>query len=310
MPLEPVREKWVGAINKVTIGATSKEGGTRDFSVTVGGETTLPFLFEEGEMPHPPVVAMEVLDRADETWPEVLKEPFKDVLNDPAKWAAKCVTSYGAKVIALKLISTHPEFGNRSAEEAARIVKAVLVAVKIPLIIIGSGDATKDNDVLARVSEAAKGERCLLGLATQNNYKTLVASCLADGHNLITSSPIDINIAKQVNILVSEMGLGPERLVIDPTIGSLGYGMEYGYSIMERGRLAALNGDRMLSFPVFCMIGQEVWRVKEAREKERGPLWEMTTAIALLQAGADILVLRHPKAKAAVEETIKNLMEK
>lgn len=319
MPLELVRERWVGAINRVTIGATQGEGGTREFSITVGGETTLPFLFEEGDMPHPPVVAMEVLDGTYENWPDVLKEPFKDVLDDPAKWAGKCVREYGARLISLKLISIHPEFGNRSADEAVRVVKSVLETVKVPLIIIGSGDEAKDNEVLAKVSEAAKGERCLMGLATEKNYKTLVASCLADGHNIITSSPIDINIAKQVNILASEMGLGYDRIVMDPTTGSLGYGMEYGYSIMERGRLAALNGDRMLSFPVICMVGQETWRAKEAKasskdfpqwgsEEKRGPFWEMTTAISLLHAGADILVLRHPKAKEGVEEAIKNLM--
>lgn len=189
------------------------------------------------------------------------------------------------------------------------------------MIIIGSGDPQKDNQVLAECSQAAKGERCLIGDAVEKNYKTLTASCLADGHSIIAESPIDINIAKQVNILIQEMGLPLDRIVIYPTTGALGYGMEYAYSIMERARLAALAGDKMLSMPVLCLIGQEVWRVKESKspesqspgwgpEKERAIMWEITTAVSMLHAGGDIMVLRHPKAAEEVKKTIDELMKK
>ncbi len=317
--MEILKENWSGKINTVTIGARKNEGGTRDSVITVGGETTLPYLFEEGEIPNSPVIAMEVLDTEPVEWPDVLKKPFAGVLKDPVRWAVRCVDEHKAQLICIKLAGTHPDFGNKSAEEAAIVVKNILEAVKVPLIILGCGDDEKDNVVLAKVSEVLKGERCLLGDATEKNYKTLTASCLADGHNIIAESPIDINIAKQVNILISEMGFPLDRIVINPTIGALGYGIEYAYSIMERARNAALIGDKMLSMPFVCFVGQEAWRAKEAKatstehpewgdEYSRGVLWEIETAVCTLQAGADILVMRHPEADEKTRKYIENLM--
>jgi acetyl-CoA decarbonylase/synthase complex subunit delta len=240
------------------------------------------------------------------------------VVHDPAAWAAKCVREYGAQLICLRLQSTHPDFGGRSPEEAAVTVKAVLAAVDVPLIIWGCDIDEVDNLVLPKCSEAAKGERCLLGTVKDDNYKTLTASCMADGHAIITESPLDINIAKQVNILVSEMGFPLDRVVMFPTTGGLGYGIEYAYSIQERGRLAVLSGDKMMAPPVICQIGEEAWRGKEAKATteeapqwgdatERGPLWEAMTAVTLLQAGSDVLVMRHPKAVALVKTMIASM---
>jgi len=317
--MDTLKESWTGKINEVKIGATKKQGGTRDSQVTVGGENTLPYLFEEGTMPNKPVIAMEILDIEPSDWPESLKKPFGDALKDPVKWAVKCAEEYKASLISVKLQGTHPDFGNKSAEDSVKLIKDVLQAVKLPLIILGSGDDEKDNIVLARVSEASKGERCLIGDATEKNHKTLTASCLADGHNIVAQSPIDINIAKQVNILIGEMSFPFERIVINTTIGGLGYGMEYAYSIMERARYAALIGDKTLSMPFICLVGQEAWRAKEAKatsaehpewgdEFSRGVMWEIDTAVSVLSAGADILVMRHPKAVEETRKYINNLM--
>jgi acetyl-CoA decarbonylase/synthase complex subunit delta len=293
-------------VNSITLGATKQMGGTREKTVTVGGSSTLPYLNFEGAWPNPPAIAIEIWDREPDGWPEPLADAYADVWKDPAKWAKRAVEA-GAEMICVTLKGTHPDFGNRSPDEAAGVVKDVLKAVSVPLIIWGSGDFNKDNDVMPRVSEAAKGENCLLGTAVEKNYKTLTASCLADGHKIIGESPLDINIAKQVNILISEMGFKLEDIVIFPATGALGYGMEYSYSIMERGRTAGLSGDRMLAQPVICTVGQESWRVKEARGsekdfptwgdlKKRGPLWEATCAATLMQAGGEIVVMRHPDA--------------
>ena len=320
MAVELVKEKWSNVINTVTLGAAKEQGGTRTSTVTVGGESTLPYLFSEGEMPNRPVVALEILDVEPVDWPAVLKEPFKDVLNNPVQWAKKCVDEYKAQLLCIKLQGIHPDFGDASADQAAETVKSILEAVGVPLIVLGCGNTEKDNLVLPKCSEAAKGENCLFGDATEENYKTLTAACLADGHNIIGESPIDINIAKQVNILISDMGFAPGKIVINPTIGALGYGMEYAYSIMERAHLAALMGDKMLSMPFICFVGNEAWRAKEAKgaesehpewgpEKERGPVWEATTAVAVLLSGADILIMRHPKAVDIVRETIGRLMK-
>lgn len=319
MAVELLKEKWSSVINTVTIGAGKEEGGTRTSKITVGGESTLPYLFSEGEMPHRPVMAMEIYDVEPADWPPVLRQPFKDVFNNPARWAKKCVNEYKAELLCLRLQGAHPDSGDRTAVQCAETVKSVLDAVGVPLIVVGCGDDDKDNRILPKCAETAQGERCLFGSAVQKNYKTLTAACLADGHNIIAESPIDINIAKQVNILISDMGFDINKIVINPTIGALGYGMEYAYSIMERARLAAFIGDRMLAQPFICFIGQETWRTKEAKgpqaehpqwgpEEKRGPMWEAATAVSMLMAGADILVMRHPQAVDLVRGTIDRLM--
>lgn len=320
MAMELLKEKWANAISTVKIGSSKDEGGTRGSVVTVGGETTLPFLLDEGQMPNRPVIAMEVMDVEPKDWPGQLLEPFGDAVKDPAAWAKKCVEEFKADMICLTLKGTHPEEGNISTDKAAETVKNVLASAPVPLIILGSGDKDKDNDVLAKCSQATKGENCLFGMAGQENFKTLTASCMADGHCIVTDSPIDINIAKQVNILVTDMGFNLDKIVMHPSTAALGYGMEYVYSIMERARLAAFNGDKMLSMPFILFVGAETWRVKEAvastkeqpgwgDEKLRGPLWETTTAINMLHAGADILVMRHPTAVATVKRFIDKMMK-
>ena len=321
MAVEIIREKWANKVNELVLGAAKENGGTRSKVVKVGGAGCLPFSFQDGDMPNRPVVAMEVWDIEPTEWPDTLKAAFGDSLKDPLLWAKRCVDDFGADLICLALEGTNPEGKNTSADEAAQTVKKILEAVGVPLIITGSGDKQKDAEVLSKCSQAAKGENCLLGPATQDNYKTLTASCMADGHAIIAESPIDINIAKQVNILITDMGFSPHKIAIHPTTGALGYGMEYVYSIMERGRLAALMGDKMLAMPFILFVGAEAWKVKEAiaTEKEqpewgelskRGPLWEATTAACMLQAGADILVMRHPEAVKTVKAAIEELMKR
>jgi acetyl-CoA decarbonylase/synthase complex subunit delta len=300
MASQLIWEKWSGEISTVSIGATQTEGGSRRSSIEIGGQKALPFLFPEGKIEHKPTIAYEVLDISD--------NDFKQ--ESPLIWAEKCVNELKAELLCLKLLGAHPDFGNKSAEEEASLTKEILKAVDVPLIITGCGDDTKDNQVLPACSEAAKGQRCLIGSATQDNYKTITASVLADGHNIIAESPIDINIAKQLNILISDIGLALERIVINPTIGALGYGLEYAYSIMERARIAALSGDKTIASPFICFAGQEAWRAKEAKtgSVEQGIIWEIVTSVALIQAGADILVMRHPVAIEKVNSYINNLM--
>lgn len=321
MPVEILKEKWTGKVNELKIGATKEEGGTRTSTVKIGAESTLPFLHFEGEIPNKPVIAMEVLDYKPDDFPEQLIKFYNEVLDSPAKCAKKCVDDYKAELIFFRLQSSHPDYGNTSAKECADKLKSILDSVGVPVIVSGSGNAETDNNVLPICTQVAKGEKLLFGVATQENYKTLTASCLADGHSIITQAPIDVNIQKQVNILISEMGLSPERIVMDPTTGGLGYGLEYTYSVMERIRLAGLSADKMLAQPFICLVGQEAWKAKEAKalesdqpawgsEERRGAMWEITTAMALLMAGADILVMRHPEAVAVVKSQIDKLMKK
>jgi acetyl-CoA decarbonylase/synthase complex subunit delta len=316
--LEIPVEKWPGTVRTVTLGATG-DGGTRTSTVTVGGETTLPFLHFEGSTPQKPVIAVEVHDRYPEEWSAELLATWGDDAKDPATWAKKAV-ELGADLIALKLRSTHPDLGDTSAADAAATVKAVLAAVGVPLIVYGPGVVEKDNDVLVAVADATKGERLVLATCEDKNYRTIVAAALGNGHLVVAQTPIDVNLAKQLNILISDMGLDLERVLMDPTTGAVGYGLEYTYSVMERLRLAALMGDGMTQQPMICSVGEEAWRQKEARAAEgvpeawgdyaaRAVIWEVTTATALLHSGADILVLRHPKSISQMQQSIAALMK-
>jgi acetyl-CoA decarbonylase/synthase complex subunit delta len=314
--IEVPKEKWSGAVREITLGATAADGGTRAKTVTVGGETTLPFLHFEGEIPNPPTIAIEVQDRKPADWSPVLLEAWGDVTEDVAAWA-KAVEDVGADIILLKF-STHDDL---SPEYARQTLRKVLGATGLPLIVFGPGQADLDNEVLVAVAEEGKGENLLLGVCEDKNYRTIVAGALAHGHMVDARCPMDVNLSKQLNILISDMGLPLERIVMDPTTGALGYGMEYGYSVMERLRLAALQGDSMTQQPMLVTPGEEAWRAKEARTEEgvpetwgdwaeRAVNWETLTASTLIESGADILVLRHPKAVERVRTMIDALMSK
>lgn len=308
MAVEVLKEKWNSKVVEVTL-------GTGDKTVTLGGESTLPFLTFEGEMPNPPRFALEVFDTPPTDWPDILVEPFKDVINDPVAWAKKCV-EYGADIVALRLVSAHPDGQNRSGAELAEVCKAVADAIDVPLMIIGCGVEEKDAEIFPVIGEALSGRNCLLSSATKDNYKPIVATCMVHGHSVVASAPLDINLSKQLNIMIMEMNLAPNRIIMDPLIGALGYGIEYSYSIIERMRLGALTGDKILAMPVVCFIGQEAWKAKEAKDPDvaewgdyalRAIHWETVTTVALIQAGGHLFVMRHPKSLAEVKEHLKRI---
>ncbi|MFA5778536.1 MAG: acetyl-CoA decarbonylase/synthase complex subunit delta [Elusimicrobiota bacterium] len=313
-------EKWPGRTYELTIGATKEEGGSRSKKVKLGGTSTLPFLFFEGTIPNPPAIAMEVWDVEPTDWPDVLKNEYGDVLTDPATWAKKC-EEFGCDLICLRLKSADPDLKNSSADEITKTVKNVLSATTLPLIIVGCGNNEKDSSIIMSISEAAKGENCLLGVATKENYKTFTAAALSGGHSIIAETPLDINLEKQLNILITDMGFSSDRLVIHPSTGGLGYGFEYCYTIIERTRLAALSGDKMMSQPIITFVGQETWKAKECKSdetekpewgplKERGVLWETTTSVGYIQAGSDIVVVNHPTTVKEIKNYIQKLMLK
>lgn len=313
MAFEIPKITYTGKIKEIRLGKGDK-------AVTVGGETAYPFHLFEGEMPHPPRIAMEVYDTEPEEWPEAALEPFRDVLRDPVAWAKKCVERYGAEMICLQLLSTDPNGLNRPGEEAAQTAKKVASAIDVPLIVWGSGNAEKDADTLRKVAEACDGMNLVLGPVTEDNYKQVGAGAIAYKHTAVASTPIDINLAKQLNILLGNLGVPDEQIVVDPTTGGLGYGIEYTYSVMERDRMAALTQqDERLQFPILCNMAKEVWKTKEAKTPReeaptlgdaatRGILMEAVTGVVLLLAGADVLVMRHPEAVQLVRGIISDFM--
>jgi len=265
-------------------------------------------------MPHPPAIAVEVQDRPPADWSPVLLAAWGDAVHDIEAWT-KAAEETGADMILLKF-SPHLEL---TADYARRTLRRMLDITGLPLIVFGPGQADLDNDILVAVAEEGQGERLVLGICEDKNYRTIVAAALAHGHLVDARTPMDVNLAKQLNILISDMGLPLERIVMDPTTGALGYGIEYGYSVMERLRLAALQGDGMTQQPMLVTPGEEAWRTKEARAgegvpeawgewTERAVNWEVLTASTLLESGADILVLRHPETVKRVRGTINVLM--
>lgn len=294
--LEKLKSNYSGKIAQVEIGRGQ----------TVGGETTLPFYLWEGEMPHLPLLGIEIWDEKPNDWSQVLEKIYSDVWEDSALWGRKAV-ELGAEFIQITLKSTDPAGSNSSPDEAAEKVKALSETVEVPLVVYGSGDKEKDPDVLRKVVEVLKG-KALVGQACEENYRLVVAPLAATSHSVVAFSPCDVNIAKQLNILITQMDFEAKRIVMDPTTGALGYGLEYTYSIMERLRLAALlQNDQMTQMPIISTVGQEAWRAKEAKVSQaeepqwgdlekRGIVWELGTAIPLLLAGADLVSLRHPKS--------------
>ncbi|MEO5356258.1 MAG: acetyl-CoA decarbonylase/synthase complex subunit delta [Nitrospirae bacterium YQR-1] len=313
MAFTPPKETYTGKVYPVTIGSGDK-------AVTFGGENVLPFHSFEGSTPNRPVIAYEIMDVPPTDWPDKVKEPYAAVSDDPVKWAKFCEQDLKAKAIALRLYGTHPDSGNKSADDAVKVVKDVLAAISVPLIIIGSNHAEKDTDVLVKVSEAAKGNTCVIGKAQEANYKTIAASAMANGHMLIAMSELDINLSKQLNIMITQLGFTKEKIIIDPMCSALGYGLEYTYTVMERIRLTALTlNDATMQQPMLGDVGMYVWKIKEVTASEdilpewgalteRGVAWEAQTAASLLLSGAELLIMRHPEAVRAVDAFIDELV--
>jgi acetyl-CoA decarbonylase/synthase complex subunit delta len=284
----------------------------------VGGENSFPFYLFEGTMPHPPKIAMEVPDCPPDEWPKASIVPFHDVINDPVAWAKKCVSTYGAEMIALQLVSTDPNGLNRTADEAAALVKKVADAIDVPLIIYGTANHEKDTQVLTRVCEVCQDKRLIIGPVEEKDYKKIAAATIAYKHTVIASSPIDINLAKQLNILLGNLGVADDMILMDPTVSGIGYGLEYCYSVIERMRMAGLTQqDEKLQLPIICNLSKEVWKSKEVNQpdndsnignaKNRGILMEAMSAMALLLAGGDIIIMRHPEAIELIKEMVVDL---
>jgi acetyl-CoA decarbonylase/synthase complex subunit delta len=312
MAFEIPKIKYTGRIKEVEV-------GTGPGAVKVGGATCYPFYRFEGDMPNVPKVAFEVWDSLPEEWQDWAVEPYRDVIADPAAWAKKCIEAYGAEMIVLQLRSADPNGENKPVEEVVEVVEKVADAIDVPLVVWGTANDDKDSELLRRVAEVCEGKNVAIGPVSDKNYKQIGAMAIGYGQVVMASSPIDVNLAKQLNILLGNLGVSEEKVIIDPTTGGLGYGLEYTYSVMERDRMAALTQeDAKLQFPIICNIAPEVWKTRETRltkeedpklgdEKKRSVLMEAVTAMTLLVAGADIVVMRHPDSVSLVRDMIGEL---
>ncbi len=310
VPPTSYKQEYSGAIREVVL-------GNGDTAVTVGGAEVLPFHLFEGNQPHKPLIAMEVQDIAPDNWPSTLTRYFDDVMDNPVAWAKKCVDEYKADALNIYLIGTDPNGENRPSADAAKDAAAIIDAVDVPIIVWGCGNNEKDTETLRDVTSLISDKKVCLAPLEDANYRAIGATAMAFGHPMVAASPIDVNLAKQLNILLENLGVPLDTVLMDPSIGALGYGIEYTYSVMERIRIAALTQkDEKLQVPIICNLGREVWKTKEVGlasdellgdQERRGIMMEAMTASCMMLAGGEVLIMRHPKAISMTKALIDGL---
>jgi CO dehydrogenase/acetyl-CoA synthase delta subunit len=311
VPADSYTVKYSGSLKEIVL-------GSGDNTITVGGAQSMPFHLFEGANPNNPLIAMDVLDARPEEWPISLSRHFEDVLDNPLAWAQKCINEYNAEAICISLVSTDPNGLNRDSAEAAKAAAEVINNIDVPTIVWGCGNGEKDTDTLREVTSLIGDKKVCLAPLEDANYRSLGATAMAFQYPIVAASPIDVNLAKQLNILLENLGVNLETVMMDPSVGALGYGIEYTYSVMERIRLAALTQqDDKLQVPIICNLGREVWKAKECRlesddligdQERRGVMMEAITATCMLVAGGEVLVMRHPKAINLTKSLINSLM--
>ncbi len=298
--------EWSSRVGVVKIGATKSEGGTRGKSYTIGGSSNIPFFSEK----NPPRIALEICDDI-AFWPGLLKDNLPDITADVSEWAKKGEMEWGADLIRVYLTSTKKKHFS-DFPGIKKVIDEILSGTTLPLIIEGSDSPEIDSDVFLNCGEAGSGERLLLGTAEADRYRSVAAAAIAYNHAVIAQSPIDINLAKQLNILLRETGMPDNSIIIDSYTGALGYGFEYSYSTIERIRYAALKGDDDLAMPIISSA-PDTLGVREVRESppetkyETAIQWEFGTALSSLVAGASIVCVRLPETIKLLKTAIIDL---
>lgn len=301
-PFAPPIMDYPGEVAEVQLGM-----GTRK-PVFLGGQKAL-YRFEHPQ-PNPPVVTFDVFDIPMPGLPKPIREHFQDVMESPGEWAKKAVKEYGANMVTMHLIGTGPKVMDRTPREGAQAVEEVLQAVKVPLVIGGSGDPKKDPLVLEAAAAAAEGERCLLASANLDlDYKKVAKAALDYNHAVLSWAITDINMQKTLNKYLMKEGLTQQDIVMDPTTCALGYGIEFSIDVITRTRLAALKGDTDLQMPMSSGT-TNAWGSREAWMKKdewgptayRGPIWEIITGLTMMLCGVDIFMMLHPSSVKMLKE--------
>ncbi len=313
MPFKKTPQTFSAAIKAVEI-------GTGDKAITIGGENVLPLYSFDAEIANAPKIGVEILDTGFENAPAGLKA-FYEGCTSMADMAKKAATIEGASFICLHFEGADPNGADRSVDECVADAKAVAEAVDLPIVIMGCKNNEKDSDLFNKCSEALQGKNILVLAAKEETYKAVGASAgLAYGQKVGAESSVDINLAKQLNVLLTQLGVKQDSIVMHVGTAAAGYGFEYVVSTMERIRLAALGqNDNTLQMPVMTPVASEAWNVKEAMASEadmpewgdvetRGIDMEVVTASAVLAAGTNAVILRHPQSIATVSKLINALM--
>ena len=308
-----IQRKCPGRVREIRMGKPGLE-------IVVGGQATCNSYLFDRERCNAPRLALQVWDIEPEEWPPEALQPFKDVVGDPVSWATKCVDEYEADAVCLRLAGTDPHGKNLSAQHAATVARSVAESVTVPLIVWSVSQDEKNAAVLTAVAESCSDLNLVLGPVTGSNYRQVAAEAIACHHTIVANSPGDINLARRLNGLLANLGIPRERILIDPTSGRRDYGTEYCYRIVERIRQAALiQNDHELQYPIVSNIAEEVWKVEQALVLEQvdrvpgnaaaqGVKLEAMTAVKALQAGSDLLILRHPTTLAHIRQYLSEVV--
>ena len=313
MPFLPKTQAYSAKINEVTI-------GTGDKAVVLGGQNVLPFYTFDAPITNAPKIGIEISDLASEWTAPALKE-FYAGCTTMADYAKKAETMPGADFLVLHFESADPNGVNRSVEECVAEAKAVADAVTMPIAVMGCKNVEKDGELFTKIAEALQGKNILVLSAREEDYKSVGASVgLAYNQKLGAESADDINLAKQLNVMLTQLGVSAQSIVMNVGTAAVGYGYEYVASTLDRVRAAALaQSDAQLQMPIIAPTSTDTWGVKEAvmaeedmpewgNQEERGIDMEVATAAANLTGGADAVVMRHPAAVATIKKFITELM--
>ena len=313
MSFEPKKQPYRGKINAVTL-------GTGDKAVVIGGQNVLPFYTFDAPIEHAPKIGVEISDLAGE-WKSAGLSEFYAGCTTMVDYAKKAETMEGADFLCLHFESADPNGANRSVADCVNDAKAVADAVSMPIVIMGCKNIEKDGELFSKIAEALQGKNILVLSARNEDYKTVGASvALAYGQKVGAETADDINLAKQLNIMLKGMGVDGHNVAMNVGSAAAGYGFEYVASTLDRVRLAALaQSDADLQMPIMSPVSPDAWAVKESTASEEDePEWgsreeraigmEVSTAAANLTGGADAVIMRHPAAVATIKKFITDLV--
>ena len=313
MSFAPKTAPFSGKINAVTL-------GTGDKAIVIGGQNVLPFYTFDAPIENAPKVGVEISDAA-ASWDYAGLNEFYAGCTSMADFAKKAEALEDCDFICLNFVNADPNGANRPVADCVADAKAVAEVVSKPIVVLGCKNIEKDAELFSAMAEALQGKNVLFMSAKNENYKNVGASVvLASGQKVGAETADDINLAKQLNIMLKGLNVSLDNVVMDIGTAAVGYGYEYAASTLDRIRLAALaQGDTDLQTPILATVCNDVWGVKEATASEEDePAWgsreeraismEIATAVADLTGGADAVVLRHPASVASVKKFISELI--
>ena len=313
MSFAPKTAPFSGKINAVTL-------GTGDKAIVIGGQNVLPFYTFDAPVENAPKIGVEISDVASEWTAPGLKE-FYAGCNTMADYAKKAETIEGADFLCLCFDSADPNGADRSVADCVADAKAVAEVATLPIVVMGCKNMEKDTELFSAIAEALAGKNALFMSAKNENYKTVGAAvALANGQKVGAETADDINLAKQLNIMLKGMNVPAESICMNIGCAAVGYGYEYVASTLDRVRLAALaQSDADLQMPIVATVSADTWAVKESTATEEDePAWgcaeeraigmEVATAAANLTGGADAVIMRHPAAIATIKKFINELV--